>query len=257
MPEVSRDAYLAADLVRQAGALAASMRRGELNISTKSGVTDLVTAADHAAERLITEALRAARPNDSIMGEEGAHHEGSSGRTWVIDPVDGTYNFASGLTHWCSALALTDADKTLVGAIYQPTSDELWLGGHGMASTLNGAPLEPIADTDADQTCLATYLHPPAMRRDDLRDSWLRIVETSGTVRQLGSSSIELASLATGRFGLWAQQSVKPWDWLPGQAIVHGAGGVTQVVSHQGYDWYLAGSQSAVAQAAQALTTTS
>ena len=109
------DTQLATRLVREAGTLAAAMRRDGLSAETKTHVSDVVTAADRAAEALIVEALRRERPDDSIVGEEGADHTGSSGRTWVIDPVDGTYNFHRGLEWWCCALALTDGDDVAAG----------------------------------------------------------------------------------------------------------------------------------------------
>ena len=116
------DAALAADLVREAGQLAAEMRGDGLRTEHKSSLTDVVTAADRAAERLITDHLAAFRPADGVLGEEGASKDGTSGRTWVIDPVDGTYNFVSGLDWWCSAIALTDGDCLVLGAVHHPAT---------------------------------------------------------------------------------------------------------------------------------------
>ena len=116
------DADLAARLVRDAGALAHRMRAGGLDAETKTSISDVVTAADHAAERLVVDLLAAQRPDDGVLGEEGASSTGSSGRTWVIDPVDGTYNFVAGLDWWCSALALTDGDDLVLGAIHHPAT---------------------------------------------------------------------------------------------------------------------------------------
>ncbi len=104
----------------------------------KTSVSDVVTAADLAAERLVVDRLRAERPDDAIVGEEGADHPGTSGRTWVIDPVDGTYNFSHGLGWWCSAVALSDADGVIIGAVHHPEADILYLGGPGRTPTRNG-----------------------------------------------------------------------------------------------------------------------
>ena len=134
------DYQLASALVREAGQLALLMRMGGLQGERKTSVSDVVTAADRAAEAYVLEQLRRCRPDDGILGEEGASVAGTSGRTWVIDPVDGTYNFLHGSTYWCSAIALkrNDSDhggnavadpSVILGAIYQPETDKLWLGG--------------------------------------------------------------------------------------------------------------------------------
>ena len=117
------DYQLASALVREAGQLALLMRMGGLQGERKTSVSDVVTAADHAAEAYVLEQLRRCRPEDGILGEEGASFAGTSGRTWVIDPVDGTYNFLHGSTYWCSALALKDASGTVLGAIFQPEEE--------------------------------------------------------------------------------------------------------------------------------------
>jgi len=244
-PSVS-DADLAVFLVTSAGALASRMRDEGLSTDFKSSISDVVTAADRAAEELIMQTLRQVRPDDGILGEEGAAHEGSSGRTWVIDPVDGTYNFVSGLAYWCSALALEDADGAVLGAVHQPSSGETWVGGRGLPTTLGGKPLEPLAERPLAECSLATYIHPATLEDPDVLQTWLAIIGGVATPRVLGSASIDLSSLATGRIGVWAQHSTAPWDWLPGQALVEAAGGRTEVVHHRGHRWHVAGNHQAV-----------
>lgn len=240
------DAELAVTLVRAAGRLAADMRAEGLDVAQKTSVSDVVTAADHAAEKLVTDALRTARPDDGILGEEGASHKGSSGRTWVIDPVDGTYNFASGLAYWCSALALRDADGAVLGAVHQPVGGETWVGGRDLPTTLDNSPVTQLVDRPLDQVSLATYVHPTTLTDPDILEPWLALVSGVATPRLLGSGSIDLSSVATGRIGVWAQHSVPAWDWLPGQALVTAAGGRTEVVEHRGHRWHLAGNHQSV-----------
>ncbi|GGF48902.1 fructose-1,6-bisphosphatase [Marmoricola endophyticus] len=250
-PDVD-DAALATHLVEQAGALAARMRtESDLHVDTKTSVSDVVTAADHACEEYVVSALRRLRPDDGIVGEEGAGHEGTSGRTWYVDPVDGTYNYASGLAYWCSAIALVDTDGVLVGAVHQPSAGETWLGVRGRRTTLNGVPLAALEDRHLDQVSLASYIHPTTVADADVREPWLRIVSAVATPRVLGSGSVDLAGVATGRLGGWAQHSSLPWDWWPGVALVEGAGGTTLVVEHRGHRWHLAGSHQVVAELAQ------
>ncbi len=141
------DAELAARLVREAGALAQRMRAEGLEGHTKTSVSDVVTAADHAAERLVVDTLAVERPDDGVLGEEGADRTGTSGRTWVIDPVDGTYNFLAGLDWWCSAIALTDGDDLVLGAIHHPATGRTFVGGPDLPSTVDGVPLAPLWPT--------------------------------------------------------------------------------------------------------------
>jgi myo-inositol-1(or 4)-monophosphatase len=250
-PDRSRsDAELAASMVRSAGLLAARMRLDGLLVEEKTSISDVVSDADKAAEALIVERLAGGRPQDGVVGEEGATAPGR--RTWVIDPVDGTYNFVSGLPAWCSALALTDgpADSgtLLLGAIYQATTDELWVGGPGLAPTLNGVPLPRLVDRDLHEVAITTYLHPPRLLDPRLRDGLIRAIAGAATVRIIGSGSIELAAVAAGRLGVWLHADPPLWDWLPGAALVTGLGGATEVFDFAGHRWHAAGPPTAVAQ---------
>ncbi|MGI8761688.1 MAG: inositol monophosphatase family protein [Jatrophihabitantaceae bacterium] len=238
------DLTLAAELVRDAGRLAAAMLDGGLSTQYKSSVSDVVSAADHAAEALVVQRLRAERPGDGIVGEEGTDEPGT--RTWYVDPVDGTYNFLSGLPVWCSALALADADGPLLGAVYHPDPDELWLGGRGQPSTCNGAPLAPMEDRPLAEVSLATYLHPTTLPDDSVRVPLLRALRQAATVRTFGSASVELSWVAGGRLGAYLQYDSLPWDWLPGAALVTAAGGTATVVQAGGHRWHLAGGRQAV-----------
>jgi myo-inositol-1(or 4)-monophosphatase len=247
------DAELAAELVREAGALALKMRQDGLTADHKTSISDLVTAADHAAEALVLSRLRDARPDDAVIGEEGADQVGSSGRTWVIDPVDGTYNFFHGLTWWCSALALTEGDEVVLGAVFNPHDDVLWLGGPGLPTTRNGVPVEPLQDRPLAELSAASYLHPPYFSQPAVAEAWTRAVGGAAAVRMLGSGSMDLAAVADGRVGVWWQHSVPAWDWLPGQALVAGAGGATRRTTAGGVVWSVAGPATAVDEVVAAL----
>ncbi|AIY03343.1 hypothetical protein ART_3744 [Arthrobacter sp. PAMC 25486] len=275
------DSELASKLLRHAGALASSIRSEGLSTlragsHVKSDASDFATAADLAAERYIFDALRAARPDDSILGEEGAGHVGSSSRCWVIDPVDGTFNFASGSAYWCTALALVrpspfpaSADEgttpdpltnaeVLLGAIHQPEEDKLWLGGAAVPATLNGQPLRMESRTELGEPALrelaaSTYIHPGWLAQPRAAVPWQRAAELPATLRMLGSGSCDLARVAQGELGVWFQHSVPSWDWLPGKGIVEAAGGDTAVVRVNGLDWFVAGPAGAVAELRAAL----
>ncbi|MEO5832289.1 MAG: inositol monophosphatase family protein [Nakamurella sp.] len=245
-PDLTADLDLAAQLVTEAGKLALTMRQGLLVVDRKTSISDVVSDADTAAEAMIAERLAQLRPADGIIGEEGAARDGR--RTWIVDPVDGTYNFVSGLPEWCSALALVDGDELLLGAVYQATTDELWLGGPSIPTTLNGAPVPSLVDASLHEISISTYLNPARLSRPELIEPLLRSISGSAALRVLGSGSVELAAVAGGRLGVWVHADTLSWDWLPGAALVQGAGGITDVFVHEGIRWHLAGPAAAVAE---------
>jgi fructose-1,6-bisphosphatase/inositol monophosphatase family enzyme len=235
------DLALAVELVRGAGELAARMLADGLTVAHKTSISDVVSAADHAAEELVVARLRDERPDDAIVGEEGTSDAGH-GRTWYVDPVDGTYNFLSGLSVWCAAIALDE----VLGAVYHPAAGELFAGGPGLPTTCNGVPLEPLAERPLTDVSIVTYLHPTTLPDDTLRRPLLRAINGAATVRMLGSGSVEMASVAAGRLGVALNIDSLPWDWLPGAALVSGAGGAAEVVEAHGHRWHIAGSRTAV-----------
>jgi fructose-1,6-bisphosphatase/inositol monophosphatase family enzyme len=257
---LAEDAALAADLVREAGSLAWELREAGLRVDTKSSISDVVTAADHAAERLIVDHLATWRPDDGVLGEEGAARASASGRTWIVDPVDGTYNFVHGSTWWCSAVALVeDGDRAgsedrdvVLGAIYQPHEDALYVGGPELTPTRNGVTIPGVADRTLRESCVTTYLHPPFFD-DETGAAFARVVRGAATLRMLGSGSMDLTAVAQGHLGVFVQHSVAPWDWWPGSAIVRGAGGATRQLTVDGKVWSVAGAPTAVSEVCAAL----
>lgn len=255
MPTLYENADLAATLVREAGELAARMRAEGLNhISSKSNVADLVTEADKTAERFVVESLRRLRPDDAIVGEEGTNDPGTSGLTWVIDPVDGTYNFVTGADYWCSAIALrgpvpsgasTQAhnDSVILGAVYDPMTKRLWVGAPGqLPTTMNGQPTHLAADAaDLSQACVLTYLHVDGMANPETLAAWTRVCSAAALWRSPGSSSMDMATIAGGRHHLWLSRTPPEWDRLPGAALIMANGGITRMVDAGGTSWMLAG----------------
>ena len=251
-PRLTDDAELAADLVREAASLAARIRADGLDVARKTSGSDIVTQADTAAERLIVERLTAERPDDAILGEEGTSRPGTSGRTWVIDPVDGTYNFTRGSDWWCSALALEDEDDVLLGAVHHAAQQRTWVGGPDLPSTCGGVPLEALPETSREARCAVTYLHPP-FYGGPVGDAFTRALRQVGTLRMLGSGTMDCMAIAGGQWDVLFQHSVADWDRLPGAAIVRGAGGDSVVVPAAGVDWTITGAPTAVAEVRAAL----
>ncbi|MDP5227743.1 MULTISPECIES: inositol monophosphatase family protein [Arthrobacter] len=251
------DAELASALVREAGTLAWRMRQGGLSGERKTNVADVVTAADRAAEAYVLAQLRRCRPLDGVLGEEGSSKPSESGRTWVIDPVDGTYNFLRGSSYWCSALALaTDYDGVLaplLGAVFQPEEDKLWLGGTDVPLTLNGAALPSLKDRPLNESSAATYIHPDWLQDPMCAMPWHAAAVGAASLRMLGSGSCDLSRVAQGELDVWFQHSCPDWDWLPGAALVRAAGGVATTLRINGLSWFLAGPAGAVGELKRAM----
>jgi myo-inositol-1(or 4)-monophosphatase len=209
--------------------MASKMLSQGLETRYKTSLSDVVSAADHGGEELISARLADSRPDDGLVGEEGARKAGE-GRTWYVDPVDGTYNFLSGIPYWCSAVGLVDADGPLLGAVYFPDVDQLWLGGREAATTLNGDPVPMLPSQGLSEISVATYFHPRHLSDRQRLSAWQSVIASAATLRILGSASIDLNC----------------WDWYPGAALVIGAGGVAEEAVVGANRWQIAGNPQAV-----------
>ena len=246
------DEELAADLVRAAGTLAARMRRDGVEVEQKTHVSDIVTAADHAAERLVVDTLRRERPDDSIVGEEGADHVGTSGRTWSSTrstaPTTSTAGWTGGArpSRWSRATTWCSVPCTTRGRTRRTS------GGRA-AVHRDGVALAPLEDRPLAECCATTYLHPP-FYDGEVGAAFARAVGGVATLRMMGSGTMDAMAIAEGRCDVLFQHSVPDWDRLPGAALIRGVGGEARVVHAAGVDWYVAGVPTAVAEICAALT---
>jgi myo-inositol-1(or 4)-monophosphatase len=234
---------VAVEAARCAGALLAerAAHGAERHVSSKSTPTDLVSEADLASERAIRELLAQRRPDDGFVGEEGDHVEGSSGLSWVVDPLDGTINYLFGIPQWCVSVAVRDARGALAGAIYDPNRDELFsatrdggarlVGPQGtseLGDVRTGAPSErPPARPWASD--LATALVATGFAYDaDVRVAQGRVLaELIGRVRDVrrfGSAALDLAWTAAGRYDAYFERTVKQWDIAAGVLLCEAVG---------------------------------
>lgn len=219
---------LATRLAVQAGDAALAGRRDAalpaLTPGTKSSATDLVTAYDRAAEALIVAGIRAARPDDAIVGEEGTDHDGTSGVAWYIDPIDGTTNFVYDLPLWSTSVAAGDAEGMLAGVVYLPALGELFAATRGGGATLNG---RPIRCSDRDELALALVATGFSYDADRRRRQGAIAAELIGTVRdirRLGSAAIDLCYVAAGRYDAYYEIALNAWDVAAGGLIASEAG---------------------------------
>ncbi|NLZ58801.1 MAG: inositol monophosphatase family protein, partial [Corynebacterium sp.] len=257
--EQDTDEHLAQALVYNAGRLAWRMRENGVNTDFKTSVSDVVTDADRAAEAFVAGALEALRPEDGVVGEEGANKASQSGRCWVIDPVDGTYNFTRGSDYWCSAIALVEGDpsapeRLLFGAVHRPAMGYTWFGGPGIRTMLDGRELPVLIDTPLSQTSLATYIHPTWLANPEVSSAWNAVATQPAALRMLGAGSVDLGGVADGTSGVWMQHTVADWDWLPGRALVEGVGGAAVKVQAGGVEWCVAGNVQAVSEVTDILS---
>ena len=226
-PDPSALLALATDLARRAGALALSMHSGLEGHDTKSTPTDVVTEADRACESLVVDGIRAARPDDGVLGEEGASSAGSSGVTWVVDPIDGTVNYLYGLPQWAVSIGVEVHGEALVGVVFDPGKDELWTAVRGQGALLDGRPLRCSAVQELSQTLVATGFHYDARRRSVQARNVARVLPVVRDLRRLGAGSLDLCAVAAGRVDAYYEQGLNPWDMSAGLLIAAEAGART------------------------------
>jgi fructose-1,6-bisphosphatase/inositol monophosphatase family enzyme len=193
------------------------------------------------------EILRRERPDDAIVGEEGAAVDGTAG-TWVLDALDGTLNFASGLPAYCCAAARLDADGVpRAAAVFDPAAGELYTAGAGTGARreepfgpVGGEPLWTNGPERLEDAVIASFAHPAKTNDPGVIATFSRLVERAGQLRFTGSGTLELVWVASGRLHGWAQPNVYPWDWHPGALLVAEAGGAVGEVDAGGTRWQLA-----------------
>ncbi len=242
-------------LVAASAAIDAALqaRNAPLKPRAKGVSADLVTDADAAAESAAVAVIREHRPDDAILGEEGANQAGKTARRWLIDGIDGTVAFAADLRGgWCSAVALEDEHGPLVAAVQDPLGDT-FAAARGEGATLNGEPMRLGAARALNAAHVATFLRQDRLVAPGVRRSAHALLDAAGLIRHAGPGSLELGWVAAGRLDAWVQPEVDPWDWLPGALLVTEAGGVARVVE-AGTRWHIAGPSALVDEIVDLLT---
>ncbi len=229
--ELMRTAELVAreagDLVREAltGTVAAA--------ETKSSGVDLVTEVDRAAEALIRRRLAELRPDDGVLGEEEGSLAGSSGLTWVVDPIDGTTNFVYGLPSYSVSVAVARAEgedpygwPLLAGAVHAPATGETWTAAAGHGAFADGRRLTVTGAPALATSLLGTGFAYTADRRSGQARILTAVLPTVRDIRRLGSAAVDLCLVAEGRLDVFYEQYLNPWDMAAGALVVTEAGGV-------------------------------
>ncbi|OEJ24620.1 inositol monophosphatase [Streptomyces agglomeratus] len=227
-PLLSELLELAVEAARRAGALLRDGRPADLGVAaTKSSPIDIVTEMDIAAEKLITGFLAEHRPEDGVLGEEGASSEGTSGVRWVIDPLDGTVNYLYGLPTWAVSVAAERGGETVVGVVEAPMRGETYQAVLGGGAYADGKALAVRPSPPLDQALVSTGFNYVTAVRSHQADVAQRLIPRLRDIRRSGSAAVDLCDVAAGRLDGYYERGLRPWDWAAGCLIAREAGAVT------------------------------
>jgi myo-inositol-1(or 4)-monophosphatase len=220
---------LKSTLIRAAEAGARVMQeffQGSFTISNKEGVNNLVTEADHASEKVIFETIKNDYPGHYILSEEAGEIITDSNIKWIIDPIDGTINFAHGIPICAVSIGVEQEGEMVMGAVYNPFLQEFYFAQKGFGASLNDKRIEVSQESTVDRACLVTgfpytYLDQP----NGPLEVFSRLIRKGIAVRRLGSAAMDLCWVASGRFDGFYEHKLNAWDSAAGFLIVEEAGG--------------------------------
>ncbi len=209
-----------------------AMRAGELlmvrpesfDINEKSSARDFATQMDHASEKLIVGALLAARPDDGIVGEEGATRTSKSGITWVIDPIDGTVNYFYNLPGWDISIAAKDEEDVLIGVVYAPTLNSLWHATRAGGAFLNGKKIHCGETDNLEESLIATGFSYDLAERIKQGSKIASMIPKVRDIRRNGAAAVDLCHVASGAVDGYFETGLKEWDLAAGGLIAREAG---------------------------------
>jgi myo-inositol-1(or 4)-monophosphatase len=194
-------------------------------VRTKSTGTDMVSEMDHGAERILVDTILTARPDDGILGEEGADRPSGTGVRWVVDPLDGTTNYLYGLASWCVSVGVELDGVPVVGVVSAPVLGERYVGIAGAGASVNGRRLAVSAEDQLGRALVATGFGYAPARRAYQGAVVAALLPRIRDVRRSGSAALDLCSVAAGRVDAYWEVGVQPWDVCAGTVIVREAGG--------------------------------
>jgi len=235
----AKEMAVAAEAAQEAGEMLRQML-GNAHRIVKKGEIDLVTEADLAAEKVILKTMARSFPGDIIVSEEAGTHGEKSSRTWLIDPLDGTTNYAHRFPFFAVSIALEIEKEVVLGVVYNPHMDEFFEAARGKGARLNGEPLRVSTTSTLENSLLATgFPYDVHERPEKVMTLLERMIVRAQGVRRLGSAALDLCYVAAGRLdGFW-EQDLKPWDTAAGEIIVREAGGRVTTFDGRPYTPYL------------------
>jgi myo-inositol-1(or 4)-monophosphatase len=215
---------------------------GSFTISNKEGVNNLVTEADHASDKAIQAIIKKNFPAHSILSEETAEKLSDSEFKWIIDPIDGTVNFANGIPICCVSVGLEKNGEVIMGAVYNPIFKEFFFAEKNKGATLNDKKISVSNKKEVLKSCLVTgfpytYINLP----NGPLEVFGRLIRQGVPVRRLGSAAIDLCWVAAGRFDGFFEHKLNAWDSAAGFLMVNEAGGKVTDLKGNEYSLYQPG----------------
>jgi fructose-1,6-bisphosphatase/inositol monophosphatase family enzyme len=221
---------LAVELAEEAGALLLEGQdRVRTSVETKSTGTDMVTEMDRASERLIVDALTRRRPDDGILGEEGAERSGTSGVRWIIDPLDGTTNYLYGFPSFAVSIGVSIDGVPAAGAVHDPTHRETFTAVAGAGAFCNGRRLSVNQPPSLGHALVGTGFAYAAATRAEQAEVLRRVLPSVRDIRRAGAAAVDLCWVAAGRLDAYFERGLMPWDWAAGGLVAREAGAMTMV----------------------------
>ncbi|TLS38714.1 inositol monophosphatase family protein [Pseudalkalibacillus caeni] len=213
-----------------------------VSFSEKSAAIDLVTEVDIWTEKYLIDKIQSTYPTHSILSEETGSHEGSEGYQWVIDPIDGTTNYAHGFPFFCISVGVKYNGETIIGVVYAPKLNDLYLAVKGQGAYVNDRSLAVSNRNELHQALVGTgFPYDRATNPENNLDHFVNIVTKIRGVRRTGSAALDLCQVAAGRFdGFW-EFGLHEWDFAAGRLMIEEAGGRTRAVPKERGYYVLAG----------------
>ncbi len=231
---------LAQQIAQQAGELLVD-RPASWELTSKSTAIDIATQMDVASEKLIVNAILAARPDDGIIGEEGAARESKSGYTWVIDPVDGTVNYFYGLPGWNISIAVKDAQGVVAGVVHAPTIGSTWHATRGGGAFLNSIAIACNEPIELNRALISTGFAYDVSERINQLDLVNTLVPTIRDIRRMGAAATDICCVATGMVDGYIETGLKEWDLAAASLIATEAGAIVSTHVWRGMELTVAG----------------
>jgi myo-inositol-1(or 4)-monophosphatase len=215
---------------------------GTFTISSKATINDLVTEADHASEKAIFKVIQQNHPDHFILSEETGSMPTQSNIKWIIDPIDGTINFANGIPICCVSIGVEENGEMIMGAVYNPFMNELFFAEKGKGAFLNDQPIKVSSKNDLLTSCLVTgFPYQYLDTENGPLQIFEKLIRKSIPVRRLGSAALDLCWTAAGRFDGFYEHKLQAWDSAAGFLIVQEAGGTVTDLKGNKYNPYQPG----------------
>jgi myo-inositol-1(or 4)-monophosphatase len=226
---------VARSIALEAGALALQRRHEGVKVAaTKSTTVDIVTEADRETERLLLDLLARERRDDGVLGEEGASETGTSGLTWLVDPIDGTVNFLYGIPHWAVSIAVVEGEpdpltwRGIAGAVFCPPTGELFTASEGGGAFLDDQPIRVAPAVELSQALVATGFAYDSWMRSQQGAVVTKLLPLVRDIRRQGTASLDLCFVGAGRYNAYFERTLSPWDHAAGAIVAREAGAVVK-----------------------------